>query len=44
MEIDSSPKTATKSAKGEGNSKGTSVTSAKRKRTTGKEKVNILKF
>lgn len=39
-EMDSSPKAATKSAKGEGNSKETLVTSAKRKRSTGKEKAS----
>ncbi|KAI3828674.1 hypothetical protein L1987_02782 [Smallanthus sonchifolius] len=36
-EMDSSPKSVTKSAKGEGNSKETPVTSAKRKHTTGKD-------
>ncbi|XP_076948936.1 uncharacterized protein LOC143621383 [Bidens hawaiensis] len=39
-EMDSSPKSVTKSAKGEGNSKDTPVTSAKRKRSTVKDNVS----
>lgn len=42
--MDSSPKSATKSAKGEGSSKETPATSAKRKRSTSKDKVNTYLF
>ncbi|KAK9067878.1 hypothetical protein SSX86_011989 [Deinandra increscens subsp. villosa] len=39
-EMDSSPKSVKKSAKGEGNSKETPVTSGKRKRSTGKDNIS----